>query len=53
MFSEGLSDQYQVFLQVDVAQEAETLKAIQAGDSVGRQVENLQTLEVLQPFNRL
>lgn len=49
----GLSEQYQVFLQVDATQEAEIPKAGQTFDSVRRQVENLQTLEVLQPFNRL
>lgn len=51
--SEGCSNPYQVFLQVDAAQEAESLKARQTGDSVRRQVENLQTLEVRQPFNGL
>lgn len=51
--SEGLSDQYQVFLQVDAAQEAEILKARQTADSIWRHVENLQTPKVLQPFNHL
>lgn len=48
-----LSGQYQVLLQVDAAQEGEILKARQTVDSVGREVENPQTLEGLQPFNHL
>lgn len=48
-----LSDQYQVFLQVDGAQEVKILEARKTVDPVQRQVENLQTLEILQPFNRL
>lgn len=51
--SEGLSDEYQVFLQVDAAQKAEILKARQTADSIGRHVQNLETSEVLQPFNHL
>lgn len=51
--SEGLSNEYQVFLEVDAAQKAEILKARQTADSIGRYVENLETFKVLQPFNHL
>lgn len=52
-FLKVLSDQYLVFLQVDGAQEVKILKAGQTADFVQRQVENLQIVQILQPFNLL
>lgn len=44
---------YQVCLQVEGAQQLETLEAGHADDPVGGQVEDLQTLLIVQPFNLL
>lgn len=46
-------DLYQVFLQVEGAQQLETVEAGHADDPVGGQVEDLQTLLIAQPFNLL
>lgn len=52
-FLKILKDQYHVFLQIDGAQQVEIEEPRQAGDVVQRQVKNLQTLQILQPFNPL
>lgn len=46
-------DLYQVFLQVEGAQQLDTLEAGHADDPVGGQVEDLQTLLIAQPFDLL
>lgn len=47
------ADLYQVFLQVEGAQQLETLEARHADDPVGGQVKDLQTLLIVQVFDLL
>lgn len=47
------SDLYQVFFQVEGAQQLEALEARHADDSVEGQVKDLQTLLSVQPFDLL
>lgn len=53
LFLKVVSDQYQVFLQIDGVQEVEILETSKTFDAVQGQVENLQPLQILQPFDPL
>lgn len=46
-------DLYQVFLQVEGAQQTEVLETSEAPDAIQRQIKRLQTPQILQAFNLL